>query len=300
MEPPYAPPPEPAPVEPRPPEPGFALSRHDFGLSDLLSRASEAWSRDLGPWVLAMLLYFVIGVGIPALLSFFVGLAGAFEGDDGGALSGWIGIAINGVTQIVQLVLSAIFTLGFWAMACHGLHEERTRVGVLFSQLSKVWKYIAQLLVVGIGFVLLVAPILVVIVLAFVGPVDRSTPMSEIIDAAGRPFLITFGVLAPLYVYVLTGLAFIQPELAFNDDAGPIDAIVHSWRIARGKRWWIILVGFIAAMIAGGSLMLCGIGILFGAPFANLLFAALYLTLRRGADVPRANTTTALGRRNES
>ena len=37
-------------------------------------------------------------------------------------------------------------------------------------------------------------------------------------------------------------------------------------------------------------------GFLFGAPFANLLFAALYLTLRDGADVPRANTTTMVGR----
>ena len=293
MEPPDAPPPEPVPVEPRPPESGFVPSRHDFGLTDLLSRASEAWSRDLGAWLLAMLLYSVIGFGIPALLGLFISLAGAFEG---GAMSGWAGTVANAVTRVVQLVLSAIFTLGFWAMACHGLAEGRTRVGTLFSQLSKVWKYIVQAIVVGLGLVLLVAPILIVIVLAFVGPVDRSTPMSEIVDAAGRPLLIALGVLAPFYVYVLAERDPSQHELAYNDDAGPIDAIVYSWRIARGKRLWIILVGFIATLIVGGSVMLCGIGILFGAPFANLLFAALYLTLRDGADVPRANTTTMVGR----
>jgi hypothetical protein len=36
---------------------------------------------------------------------------------------------------------------------------------------------------------------------------------------------------------------------------------------------------------------------LFGAPFATLLIGALYLALRQGADVPRANTATTLGRR---
>ncbi|MBW2405264.1 MAG: hypothetical protein JRF42_16045 [Deltaproteobacteria bacterium] len=45
-----------------------------------------------------------------------------------------------------------------------------------------------------------------------------------------------------------------------------------------------------------GSATLCGVGLLFGAPLASLLFGALYLALRDGADVPPANTATALGR----
>ena len=102
-------------------------------------------------------------------------------------------------------------------------------------------------------------------------------------------------MLLPLYVYVIAGIAFMQAELAFNDDAGPIDAIIYSWRIARGRRWRIIGVGLIA-MLIWMSAMLCGIGLLFGAPFVLLLFAALYLALRNGADVPPANTATTLGR----
>ena len=41
-----------------------------------------------------------------------------------------------------------------------------------------------------------------------------------------------------------------------NDDAGPVDAIIHSWRIARGKRWRIIGVGVVAMFIWVGSAML--------------------------------------------
>lgn len=295
MEPPYAPPPQSDPIEPRPAEPAFPLSRSDYNLSDLLSRASEAWSRDLGAWVLAMVLYLLIGVGIPMMLGFFSGFVLGFEGSD----SDWSGVrmVIEGAAQIIQLVLGAIFTLGFWAMALQGLHGEPARVGALFSQLSKIWKYILQSLVLGIGLILIVAPILLIVFLAFVGPVDRSTPMSEIMESAGMPLAITALVAAPFYIYVLLGLLFAQAELAFNDDAGPIDAIIYAWRIARGKRWSILGVTLIGALILSGSMMLCGIGVLFGAPFATLLAGALYLALRQGADVPRANTATTLGRR---
>jgi len=295
MEPPYEPPPHPSPIEPRPVEPDFSLTRSDYNLSDLLSRASEAWSRDLGAWVLAMVLYVLIGVGIPMILGFFSGFIVGLQGS--GATWSGVRMAVEGAAQIIQLVLGAIFTLGFWAMALRGLHGESARVGALFSQLSKIWKYILQSLVLGLGLVLIIAPIILIIFLAFVGPVDRATPMSEILESAGKPLAITFGVAAPLYIYALLGLAFAQVELAFNDDAGPIDAIIYSWRIARGKRWSILGVAIISVLILSGSLMLCGIGVLFGAPFATLLVGALYLALRQGADVPRANTATTLGPR---
>ena len=295
MEPPYVPPPQPGPVEPRPIEPAFPLTREDYDLSDLLSRASESWSRDLGAWVLAMVLYVLIGFGIPTALAFFTGFFGELQGSG----SGWSGlrITLEAATQIIQLVLNAIFTLGFWAMALRGLHGEPARVGALFSQLSKIWKYILQSLAIGLGLILIIAPILIIIFLAFVGPVDRTTPMSEIWESAGMPLAIAFAVGAPVYLYVILGLIFAQVELAFNDDAGPIDAIIYSWRIARGKRWSILGVGFISMLILSGSLMLCGIGVLFGAPFATLLVGALYLALRQGANVPAANTATTLGSR---
>ena len=70
--------------------------------------------------------------------------------------------------QILQLVLSGIFTLGLWAMAVRGLHGERATVGVLFSQVSKVWKYVAQSIAIAVGVFLLVAPIILLVFLAFI------------------------------------------------------------------------------------------------------------------------------------
>jgi len=300
MEPPNeAPAPEPGPIEPRPAALGFALRRDSVTLTDLLSKASNAWSRDLATWVLAMLLYWLLGFGIPFALNvvwtFFTALQEG-SGEAGAAFTA-VNVIVQAVMYLVQLALSAIFTLGVWAMAVRGLHGEPMSVGVLFSQLSKIWKYVRQSLAVLVGAILVLLPLVVIIFLMFVGPVDLDTPMDEIIDDAGRPFAIALAALLPVYIYVATGIAFMQAELAFNDDAGPIDAVLYSWRIARGKRWMIIGVGLLAGLIVAGSAMLCGIGLLFGAPLSALLFGALYLALRDGADVPRANTGTTLGRR---
>jgi len=298
MEPPNEPPAgELGPIEPRKPVLGFPLTRNEVTLTDLLSRASEAWSRDLATWVLAMLLYWLLGFGIPFALNLAWGFFSAFQGGQGDSSTfAVVNVLARIVLSAIQLALSAVFTLGLWAMAVRGLHGKRMTAGVVFSQLSKIWKYILQSVAVGLGAILIVLPIIVIVFLMFVGPVDFDTPMDEITANAGMPFAIASLVLLPLYIYIATGIAFIQAELAFNDDAGPIDAIFYSWRIAAGKRWLIIGVGLLAGLIFVGSAMLCGIGLLFGAPFSTLLFGALYLALRNGADVPVANTATTLGR----
>jgi len=287
-----------APVEPRPVKLGFTLSRDRVALTDLMSRASEAWSRDLASWVLAMLLYWLLGMGIPFALSLVWGLVSAFQksGGDASAMFTAIDAVVQVVLYLVQLAISGVFALGMWAMAIRGLHGKPVTVGTLFSQLSKVGKYILQSLAVALAAILIILPIVIVIWLMFIGPVDLNTPMNEIIDDAGRPFAITTAVLLPFYIYVVIGIVFMQAELAFNDDAGPIEAIIYSWRIANGKRLKIFGVGLLAGLIAIGSAMLCGIGLLFGAPLATLVFGALYLGLRNGADVPQANTSTTLGR----
>ena len=140
MEAPDEPPPsEAGPIEPRPAMPGFALTRDTATLTDLLSQASSAWSRDLMTWVLAMLLYWLLGFGIPFALSFIWGLVSAFQQGNGdtGATFTAVNIIVQIVMYAVQLVLSAVFSLGLWAMAIRGVRGEPMSVGVLFSQLSK-------------------------------------------------------------------------------------------------------------------------------------------------------------------
>ena len=95
----------------------------------------------------------------------------------------------------------------------------------------------------------------------------------------------------------LLGIVFAVNELTYDDAVGVVESVVRSWRIASGRRWLIFATLFIAGMVTLASLMLCGVGVLFGGPFATLMMAALYLALRNGADVPEADTTSTLGTR---
>lgn len=292
---PPAPPPEPAPSAAA--RPVFDVDRQNVTLTALLSHASEAWSKDLGAWVLAVFLSFV-GTGVVFAAQLIWGLIRGFQaGDgDGSAALEAVNTLMEVFFQLLQTAVSGVFTMGFAAMGVRALHGKKANIGALFSQINKVWKIIVQSFVIVLALVLIVAPIVVVILLAFVGPVTLDTPMDEITDKAGRPFAIALGVLLPLYVYALLGIVFAQWELAYNDDSGPISSLVYSWRIARGRRLRTLGVSLVAVLILLGSFMLCGIGLLFGAPFATLLFTALYLALRNGADVPRAVTDSTLGR----
>lgn len=288
--------PEPVPA-PAPPRPVFDIHRDNVTLTGLLAHASEAWSRDLASWVLAMILY-LIGMGVVFGAQVAWGLVSGFQelSGDGSSAVAALDTVMDVFFQLLQTVVSGVFTLGFVAMAVRALNGKKANIGALFSQLSKVWKIVVQSIIVILGIALIILPIVVIILLMFVGPVTLDTPMNEITDKAGRPFAIAGLIFLPIYVYVLLGIVFAQSELAFNDDSGPISALVYSWRIARGRRLRIFGVGMVAALIMLGSAMLCGIGLLFGLPFATLLFVALYLALRNGADVPRAVTESTLGR----
>lgn len=291
--------PAPAPPEPAPSRANaaFAVDRDNVTLTALLAHASEAWSRDLGPWVLAVFLSFV-GTGVVFAGQLIWGLVRGFQAVDGegGAALDAVNTLMEVFFQLLQTAVSGVFTMGFAAMGVRALNGKKANIGALFSQISKVWKVIVQSIVIILGLVLIVLPIIVVILLMFVGPVTLDTPMNEIVEKAGRPFAIAVGIFLPVYVYAILGIVFAQWELAYNDESGPISSLVYSWHIARGRRLRIFGVSLVAMLILLGSFMLCGVGLLFGAPFATLLFTALYLALRDGADVPRAVTDSTLGR----
>jgi hypothetical protein len=275
----------------------FDLDRDNVTLTGLLAHASEAWSRDLASWVLAVFLSFV-GTGVVIAAQFIWNVVSGFQGadGDGGSALAAVDTLMSVLFQVLQTAVSGVFTMGFVAMGVRALNGKKANIGALFSQIPKVWKVLVQSFVIVVGLALIVLPILVVILLMFVGPVTLDTPMDEIMDKAGRPFAIAGLVFLPVYVYLVLGIIFAQSELAFNDDSGPISALVYSWRIARGRRLRILGVSIVAGLIMLGSMMLCGIGLLFGLPFATLLYVALYLALRNGADVPRAVTASTLGR----
>lgn len=293
----YLPPHEAPAAEPKGPERTFALMRQTVTVGDLVSKGSAAWQRDVGTWVLATVLMLLIGFGIPFALGLVVGLFGALlsGGDPHPAAAALItGLQVG--VQILQTVIQGVLGMGFYAMAIHALHGKPTPIGALFSQINKAVKYVLQVLAIWIPLAAVFAAIGAAVFFLSVGSIDLNMPLDDAFQIAKPALLIFFVVSLPIYVYIFLGIVFAQLELTYNDSAGPIEAVVYSWRIARGRRWLVLGVTIISALIAFGSMLLCGIGFLFGGPLATLILAALYLALRNGADVPPPDTQSTLGR----
>jgi hypothetical protein len=297
------PPPLRPPLDDEPPferpqsNPALGLTRQNVTIGDLISKASDAWRRDLGTWVLATVLWVLIGFGIPFVLGLMVGFLGALlSGGDAPPAAEAVMTGLNIGVQILQTVIQGVLGMGFWAMAIHGLHGGPAPIGALFGQIHKALKYILQVLAIWVPIALLFGAIGAAVFFLSVGSIDLDMPLEEAFTEAAPALWVFFLVATPIYAYILLGIVFAQIELTYNDSAGPIEAVLYSWKIAHKRRWLILGVSLIAGLIAVGSMLLCGIGFLFGGPLATLIIAALYLALREGADVPAPDTGSTLGK----
>lgn len=273
----------------------FSLTRETVTFGDLISQAATAWQRDVGTWVLAMVFVLLIGVGIPMVLGLVVSVFSAMiSGGEPHPAAEAILVGLQVGVQVLQTVVQGILALGFWAMAIHALHGRPAPIGALFSQINKAVKYVLQLLAIWFPLAAVFGAIGAVVFFLSAGSIDM--PLDEALVAAGPALSIFFLVSAPFYLYIFLGIVFAQLELTYNDGAGPIEAVVYSWRISHERRWLILGVVIVSGLIAMGSIVFCGIGFLFGGPLATLIMAALYLALRNGADVPIPDTRSTLDR----
>ena len=284
---------EPMPVAAAPPtQLGFPLRRETTTFDSALAYASEVWKKDLGVWVLAMLIAMMFLGGIPiALRIVAMSLGLPLEADDLSPAA--VGIEI--VLYIVQVLIQGVAILGMYAMAFRGLHGHPASINALFSQIRKVLKYVLQVLAIYMPLFFFVIVVVLVVALVLVGTVNFDGKANDEFIKALPALGITMLVTAPLYIYFMLGVLFAPAELALNDKAGPIQAIFTSWRVAHGKRWLILGASIVAGMISVLSMMLCFIPFLFGGPLALLFMSALYLGLRKDAQFPEPNTTSVLG-----
>ena len=280
------------------PTDAFALRRQTVTLGDVVSKASDAWRRDLGTWVLATILSLLIGFGLPLALGLVVGalqllIVGTAGSSAGNAIVQGLNLGVQGIQTIVQGVLG----MGFWAMAIHALHGRAAPIGALFSQIPKALKYLLQVLAIWLPIGLVFGGIGAAVFYGAVGSLDRNMPLEDALAEAGPAMSIYAVIALPLLIYVVLGVIFAPIELTYDDASGPIEAIKNSWRIADGKRWLILGTAVVAGLIAATSMLLCGVGFLFGAPLATLMLTALYLALRNGAEVLEPQPASTLGRR---
>jgi hypothetical protein len=93
-------------------------------------------------------------------------------------------------------------------------------------------------------------------------------------------------------IYVLTRATCFCTPLIIDRGFGPVEAIKGSWIISRGHFWGLFGVQMLFVAMSLGGILLCGVGILFVAPFVVLAEIAGYLLIA-GSQRPIMPTPTA-------
>jgi uncharacterized membrane protein len=96
--------------------------------------------------------------------------------------------------------------------------------------------------------------------------------LSALVVFAGFLLLIIPGIIAAI------GLGFVA-FLVVDRGAGPVDALKESWRITKGHKWQLLLLGLALVGINIIGVLLLGIGLFASVPITMLAGAHAYRTL---------------------
>jgi hypothetical protein len=112
--------------------------------------------------------------------------------------------------------------------------------------------------------------------------------LSEVLDlsSAGAVAVTVLGELAvlPMLAYVFLGLAFAGPA-AVLEDCTVAQAFGHSWDLAHGNRWQLLVFVLFSIVLVIAGLLLCCVGIVPATILINVMWCEAYIeaTARPGA-----------------
>ncbi len=189
-----------------------------------------------------------------------------------------VGVSLS--VSFVQNLIQGVLQLGFLRMCYGALTGGTVEVAQLFSQVGKILKWIAQILVV-IGILL---PFMLLIGIPIGVGIALDEPWVAIGGAAGVGLLVAFPM-----VYVGLGFTFAQYELVYDDDCGPIEGLRRSWQIVRGQRLTLFGLTILGVLVIIGGLLLCCVGLVPAQAIFFLMLTTAHLALRNGSglEAPR-------------
>jgi uncharacterized membrane protein len=250
------PPPPGYPVPPGyPPPPGGA-----FDIGAALSWAWNKFTKNIGPLILAFLLYFVIGVVLHGLVFVLLGGANAdttgADGDYGASFTAGLGNVGFLVLQIVTFVFGIFVQAAFLSGALDLADGRPVTVGSFFRPRN-------------FGNVILAALLLALI--------------SAILNLPSLLSNFIFGLLALVAIAVFTFFALFTIAFATDRDLSPIDALKASFTTVRSNIGNTLLSLVVQVLIVLLGFLACGIGIIVAGPVALLIQVYTYRRLSGGS-----------------
>jgi hypothetical protein len=243
---------------------GFLFTRDAWTVSGLLSHSWVTFKRD---WVALVLGLFILGVTL-MVLGGAVGLAqlavlGAQASQTPFALKPLL--FSSGVSFVMSLLLTPML-IGYVELCLTALRSRPVAVGTVFAPYAR-FATVATL-VTGLSAIGLVQNLLFSFLFA-----DKN--LQQVYTSNWIWWLLA----APLFVYVGTGVGFMYAVLADDPKASALEAVTRSWRIASGKRWYILLVWIISGLATMFGMLFCVLPSIVVIPVVSLLWSGLYLAL---------------------
>ena len=173
--------------------------------------------------------------------------------------------------QILQQAVTAVLTVGFYAVARDVLEGQEPRVERLFSQFSKVGTILGSSLLLALGGVIAIGFLAALI---------------YIVPAAFRvPAGVLVGLLGLGLVFYAVPLVFLHAELAFNEKPTSLQVLNNVFTVGSGRRWTMILYLLLCLGMVLIGYIACCVGLFPALALSHLITGGVYLTLRRGSAV---------------
>jgi hypothetical protein len=266
----------------------FPLRRDTWNFGALWDYCFEAFKRD---WLMLSVAVIVwLAVGTVANITTNIASA-VLQNSDAWVLGGILLL----ISLLVQTAVQGVMAMGMVRVAFDVLEGGGVDIARLFSQFSKVGRYLVTVL---LAAVMLVLPlVLLFCVLSFVGLVAVGVSVGDVVGGqsfgAGRGLALVgvFGVagvltLIPAFYFGLP-LYLMQAELTFNDDVSPTQALRNCYTLARGERLSILGVSMFVGLVVLGGMLACCVGVLPALGLGQLMLGGLYLALRNGSELER-------------
>jgi uncharacterized membrane protein len=243
----------------------FPFTRNSYTFSALFDWGWNAYKKH---WLTFALALFIAGVGI-----FGFSIAGTLLSipfaDDMPKM-----IAIRVVTMVPQFVIQGAVTIGLMRMAIKAVRGEPVELKDVFSGYDRL----------GAWFVQMIAPAVITLpAVALIGGLVYLASLASTGAAIGAGLILGIPAFVGLF-YVMLGFAFANPEIATQPEVGAIAGLTNSWKMSKGHRGNVFLVGLVVGALYMAGAMACLVGALFTMGIALCVFASLYVALRNGAE----------------
>ena len=254
----YPPPPGYGPPPGYPPPPGLG-----FNVGDAFSWAWNKFSKNLGPLILAFLLYTVVGLVLHGLV--FVVLGGATanttgaDGDYGTSFTAGLDNVGFLVLQIVAFVFGIFVQAAFLSGALDLADGRPVTVGSFFKPRN-------------FGKVVLAALLLALI--------------TGLLDALSLLPSFIFGLLSLVLIAVFAFFTLFTIAFATDRALAPIDALKASYTTVRSNVGATLLSFLVQGLVLLVGFLACGVGIIVAGPVALLIQVYTYRRLSGGQVAP--------------